>query len=411
MDLMIAKFQDMRPPKFFGNEGGEKAMAWLKSINYLFNLVEYAPELRLKLAVYPLKDRAQLWWEAIVEAIRESGQIISWEVFRTHFFQEYSPQSYYFAKEAELNQLVQGNMSVGEICLSIFYSSSLCSSRGGRSSVYVRDYCGRCGGRHLPTQCTGVQGGCHTCGLPGHYARVCPNAGYQPSQFSQFLRALVPIPSTPQPSYHQPRGSAQHYFLGPQQARVHALTQDQAHETPGGVIADTEASHSFLSAAFIDEHEIATTLFLDTVSVSTPAVSAMEIFRLLSAENEGFIIYAVDVTQEEMLKVSNILVVKDFPDVFLDEIPGFSPQREIDFSIELILGTNPISRAPYSLALAELKELKEQLRDLLKKGYIRPSYHRSFIGRFSVIARPMTQLTQKIDVFCGLQNMNQVTEL
>ncbi|XP_075512114.1 uncharacterized protein LOC142547627 [Primulina tabacum] len=88
MELVIAKFQDMRPPKFFGNEGGEKATAWLKSMNYLFNLVEYTPELRLKLAVYQLKDRAQLWWEATEEAIQESGLIISWEVFRTHFIQE-----------------------------------------------------------------------------------------------------------------------------------------------------------------------------------------------------------------------------------------------------------------------------------------------------------------------------------
>ncbi|XP_073271463.1 uncharacterized protein [Primulina huaijiensis] len=104
----------MRPPKFFGNEGGEKATSWLKSMNYLFNLVEYTPELRLKLAVYQLKDRAQLWWEATEEAIRESSQIIFWDVFRTHFIQEYLPPSYYSAKEVEFNQLVQGNMSVGE---------------------------------------------------------------------------------------------------------------------------------------------------------------------------------------------------------------------------------------------------------------------------------------------------------
>ncbi|XP_073019994.1 uncharacterized protein [Primulina eburnea] len=111
----------MRPPKFFGNEGGEKATLWLNNMNYLFNLVEYTSELRLKLAVYQLKDRAQLWWEAIEEAIRESGLIISWEVFRTHFIQEYSPPSYYSTNEAEFNQLVQGNMSVGEYA-SQFYA-------------------------------------------------------------------------------------------------------------------------------------------------------------------------------------------------------------------------------------------------------------------------------------------------
>ncbi|XP_073283938.1 uncharacterized protein [Primulina huaijiensis] len=118
-----------------------------------------------------------------------------------------------------------------------------------------------------------------------------------------------------------------------------------------------------------------------------PLVSAMEMFRILSSGNEGFMIYAVDATQGKRFEASDIPVVKEFPDVFPDEIPGFPPQRGIDFSIELVSGTNPISRAPYRLAPTELKELKEQLQDLLEKCYIRP--------RFSIIARPMTQLMQK----------------
>ncbi|XP_073304125.1 uncharacterized protein [Primulina huaijiensis] len=64
-----------------------------------------------------------------------------------------------------------------------------------------------------------------------------------------------------------------------------------------------------------------------------PLVSAMEMFKLLSAGNEGFMIYAVDVTHEKMLKVLDIPVVKDFPDVYPDEILGFPSQRKIDFSM------------------------------------------------------------------------------
>ncbi|XP_075506846.1 uncharacterized protein LOC142543440 isoform X2 [Primulina tabacum] len=114
MEFVIAKFQDMRPSKFIGNEGGEKTAVWLKSMNYLVNFVEYTLDLRLKLIVYQLKDQAQLCWEATEEALREYGQINSWEVFRTRFIQKYSPPSYYSVKEAEFNQLVQENMSVEE---------------------------------------------------------------------------------------------------------------------------------------------------------------------------------------------------------------------------------------------------------------------------------------------------------
>ena len=73
------------------------------------------------------------------------------------------------------------------------------------------------------------------------------------------------------------------------------------------------------------------------------------------------------------IELENIMVVKDFPDVFLEELPGFPPVREVDLSIEILRGTTPTSRAPYKMALTELKELKIQLQELLDKGFIQPS--------------------------------------
>ncbi|GJV57292.1 putative reverse transcriptase domain-containing protein [Tanacetum coccineum] len=58
---------------------------------------------------------------------------------------------------------------------------------------------------------------------------------------------------------------------------------------------------------------------------------------------------------------------------FPDELPGLPPAREIEFGIELIPGAEPISKAPYRMAPVELKELKEQLQEMLENGFIRPS--------------------------------------
>ena len=69
----------------------------------------------------------------------------------------------------------------------------------------------------------------------------------------------------------------------------------------------------------------------------------------------------------------DILEVREFPNVFPEDFPGLPPVREIDFSIELLPGTMPISQAPYRMAPAELKELKTQLQKLVDKGFIRPS--------------------------------------
>ena len=54
-------------------------------------------------------------------------------------------------------------------------------------------------------------------------------------------------------------------------------------------------------------------------------------------------------------------------------MPGLPPEREIEFCIDVVPGTDPISMPPYRMAPAELNELKEQLQDLFEKGFIRPS--------------------------------------
>jgi hypothetical protein len=71
--------------------------------------------------------------------------------------------------------------------------------------------------------------------------------------------------------------------------------------------------------------------------------------------------------------LAKISVVCEFPDVFPDELPGLPPDRDVEFAIELIPGTPPISRRPYRMPPNELAELKKQLQDLLTKGLIRPS--------------------------------------
>jgi hypothetical protein len=70
---------------------------------------------------------------------------------------------------------------------------------------------------------------------------------------------------------------------------------------------------------------------------------------------------------------NNIRVVRDFPDVFPEELPEMPPDREVEFVIDLLPGTAPISKRPYKMLVEELKELKEQLTKLQEAGYIHPS--------------------------------------
>ncbi|XXG85952.1 hypothetical protein AAC387_Pa11g0946 [Persea americana] len=116
----------------------------------------------------------------------------------------------------------------------------------------------------------------------------------------------------------------------------------------------------------------ASVLFEGTLKrFDTRLISALKAERLMHSGCEGYIAFISEQKPEQ--KLEHIPVVCEFPDVFPDEVPGLPPAREVDFTIELVPGTAPISKAPYRMAPSELYELKKQIQELLDKGFIRPS--------------------------------------
>ncbi|KAL0534735.1 hypothetical protein IC582_029028 [Cucumis melo] len=207
--------------------------------------------------------------------------------------------------------------------------------------------CTTCGRVH-EGRCLAGSGVCFSCRQPGHTADVCPRKPFETTP--------------PQPSASQ-------------QGRVFATTRQEA-ERAGTVVTgmlpilghyafvlfDSGSSHSFISSVFVQHVGLEVEPLGSVLSVSTPSGEV-----LLSKEQ----IKACRVEPE--VSLSSEPVVREYPDVFPDKLPGLPPPKEVDFAIELELGTAPISRAPYRMAPAELKELKVQLQELLDKGFIRPS--------------------------------------
>ncbi|CAL9019118.1 unnamed protein product, partial [Prunus brigantina] len=101
-------------------------------------------------------------------------------------------------------------------------------------------------------------------------------------------------------------------------------------------------------------------------------ISAIRAKRLLKKGCVGYLAHIIN-TQGSTMNLEDIPVVCEFSDVFPDDLPGLPPQRETEFTIELLPGTNPIHQAPYRMAPAELRELKTQLQELVDLGFIRPS--------------------------------------
>ena len=101
-------------------------------------------------------------------------------------------------------------------------------------------------------------------------------------------------------------------------------------------------------------------------------VAAFGARRLLRKGCSTYLAHVIDIEARE-LRLEDIPVVQEFPNVFPDELLGMPPNREIEFPINLVPGMAPIFITPYKVTPAELKELKAQLQALMDKGFIKPS--------------------------------------
>ncbi|KAL0346154.1 UNVERIFIED_CONTAM: RNA-directed DNA polymerase [Sesamum radiatum] len=140
------------------------------------------------------------------------------------------------------------------------------------------------------------------------------------------------------------------------QARVYAITKEQAPTAPETWLINLREFDVILGMDWLARNHALVDCQTKEVAVE---VNGQMKTVIVEKENPG---------------VLEVPVVREFPDVFPEELPGLPPHREVDFEIETIPGA-PISIAPYRMAPSELKELKKQLEELLDKGFIGLVFH------------------------------------
>ncbi|GJY38077.1 putative reverse transcriptase domain-containing protein [Tanacetum coccineum] len=151
------------------------------------------------------------------------------------------------------------------------------------------------------------------------------------------------------------------------------------------ILFDSGAEKSFVSSAFTPFIDIAPTALNTSyeVELADGKVIVMKrlsifLFRMArflkyKARGRKRILDHLRVSRLMKKKLDDIRVVRDFPEVFPDDLSGLPPVREIEFRIDLIPGTSPVVKSPYRLAPSEMLELSNQLKELQEKGFIRPS--------------------------------------
>ncbi|GKA09257.1 putative reverse transcriptase domain-containing protein [Tanacetum coccineum] len=206
------------------------------------------------------------------------------------------------------------------------------------------------------------------------------------------------------------------------------------------ILFDSSSDRSFVNSRF------SSMLDIDLVKIDTSYEACKYI-------EQGCHMFLAHVTEKKpkAKRLENVPIIHDFPKVFLDDLPGLPPPRQVEFQINLVSRAAPVARAPYRLASSEIRELSVQLQELLEKGFIHPSsspwgapmlfldsvqflghvidrngihvdpakikairnwatkitltevrqflglagYYRRFIEGFSLISKPLTKLTQK----------------
>nr|GEU98249.1 hypothetical protein [Tanacetum cinerariifolium] len=428
----LERFGKQKPRSFSSSTIPVDAENWIAHIEKLFEVLGCANEFKARLASYKFEGDALSWWKAFKQAKGGEAYVetLSWKDFREIFFLQYFPMSEQQKYEKEYHTIRQredeltGEFMKRFLRLAGFigkkeaqeanderniellrergssnnkrnrdgdriqpaarnnnqtgYDQRRSDGRGyDRQNNNQRDFGqrgndGRSYDRQGGRACYRITGACFSYGLTGHMAMDCPKNDRSCSKGNGNDKQLTA------------------------KGKVFSLTRDQvanSSDIVSGtllmndrvvfVLFDTGATHSVISITLTkyNMHDFDIIMGIDwltkhhaTIVCHTKSVIFGDLDKpeFVYQESQLGLLASIIDTSSDGPSIETHLVVRDFSDVFPKELPGIPPEREVEFGIELVSGTQPISKALYRMAPIELKELKEQLQELLDLGFICP---------------------------------------
>ncbi|GJZ42282.1 putative reverse transcriptase domain-containing protein [Tanacetum coccineum] len=271
---------------------------------------------------------------------------------------------------------------------------------------------------------------CHKCNKVGHFARDCRSSGNKNGANTQKGNGSNPkgndcfecgalghfkrdCPKLKNKDGRNRNAQGWVYVVGNAEKRGNTSGNPDSNVVTGtfllnnlyaSILFDTGADRSFISSAFSSLIDIAQTPLENSYDVELADGKIVGVDTIMRGCTLNFLnhlfnidlmpielgsfdviigmdwmsdLFGINIRQERGgqvgRKLKDVPIVRDFPGVFLEDLPGLPPARPVEFQIDLILGAAPIARAPYRLAPFEMKEFSEQLEELSDKGFIRPS--------------------------------------
>ncbi|KAL6313804.1 hypothetical protein AAG906_010223 [Vitis piasezkii] len=348
-------FKKLGPSYFFGTSDPTEAEAWIMKIEKFFDVIDYSEKQKASYATFMLDKEEDHWWRMTKRILEDQGPIV-WKVVDKALIAEKDNEEFHQYREQKRKR----NRNDGAH-----------GNQAQKKSAPSRN-------QNKGKEAQNLDGICPTCGKK-HGNRPC----YRETEACFENKKFV---------FGKPKKENTEDRQKDAQATSDVVTGTlRIHTLFARVFIDPGSTHSFVFVSFaglLASYHASVDYFGKRVAYSIPGqpdfsfegkhvdkplhmISVLQASSLLRKGCRGFLAYVVN--EENDLKLEDIPIVRDYPDVFPNDLPGLPSEKDVEFTIDLAPRTTPISKAPYRMAPMELKELKIQLQELLDKGFIRPS--------------------------------------
>ncbi|KAI3729830.1 hypothetical protein L6452_18501 [Arctium lappa] len=366
-------FRTCNPKEFHGTEGAVGLLSWIESMESVLHISKCSEANKVEFAACLLQGRALTWWNTLVQTRgREAVNRLSWSEFKEMLKEEYCPRSEMQKLQAELwNHEMKGNDV--DTYTARFHELAklvpqLVTPEENRIDRYIWGLAPEIRGDVTSGRPNTMQ---EAVSLAAKLTDNATRSGLFSNEKAKGKRKM-----------EEPRRRQFDGRKGKEQ-RITGNFGIQA-QTAGHFAKDCKSTQKRVcfECGSMDHLRSACPKYNRRMPVNQgqPAnrgnsgrPARARVFEIGAEEaRQNPDVITVDKKLKEK-RIQDIPIVQDFPEVFPDELPGLPPQRQVEFHIDLIPGAAPVAKSPYRLAPSEMKELSEQLQELLEKGFIRPS--------------------------------------
>ncbi|XP_071921801.1 uncharacterized protein [Coffea arabica] len=394
-DRALERFQKFSPPKFLGGPDPEGAERWLETMINIFAALNYAEDRQVQFAAFQFEGPTRVWWNVIRAMWEREATAWTWFNFVREFNEKYLPSIVQEKREDDFIKFRQGTLSVSEYETQFTKLSKFAPELIVTEQRKVRKFVQ---GFNVEIQETLAATQINTFTEVLEKAQRIEIARAQVRNFHAKQKGALGGSQKPAQSDRNisppkaGRGAGGGRFTGISRGGTPRGGQggrEQGRGGPQGGQTSTprvtcgycgKSNHTEDNCwrkarkclrCGSTEHQIANCPLIK-VGGTRSKVPA----RVYSLDQQSVLepteIVEVN-TSGEKVKLEDMPVISEYPDVFSEELGSLPPEREIEFKVDLAPGTTPISKTPYRMAPVELKELKIQLQDLLERGFIHGS--------------------------------------